>query len=114
MPWWSIWQSYQTFLAPSVAFSDSFEVAGVSMDMLQFPVNLAPGSMASLLVLISPVKDEVAFIVSNSETVILPFTEPSTTVFLQVISPFMEPVSNNGCPWFLISVSSPSMQYHHW
>ena len=59
----------------------------------QFPVNAAPGSIASLPVIMSPFIEAVACNVSNSATVILPFTSPEQLAVWQIISPLTLPVS---------------------
>lgn len=60
--------------------------------MLHAPVKLAPGSMANLLVLMSPLSLAVAFKVSNSATVILALMVPEISAFWQFTSPSTIPL----------------------
>ena len=60
--------------------------------ILQFPENIAPGSIDSLLVDISPCNFAVLFRDRSSSTSIVPFNLPSKSAFLQLIFPSIFPV----------------------
>jgi hypothetical protein len=49
--------------------------------MVQVPENLAPGSIASLLVVISPENLAFSFRASNSATLTVAFTSPEKSAF---------------------------------
>jgi hypothetical protein len=72
--------------------SDELERSLRTAPILQFPENIAPGSIDSLLVDISPCNFAVLLRESSSSTSIIPFNLPSKSAFLQLIFPSIFPV----------------------
>ena len=63
----------------------------ITAPILHEPEKVAPGSIESLLVTMSPLRLEVDFKESNCETVILAFISPDISGFEQVTSPSTPP-----------------------
>src|SRR5664280_872574 len=91
--------TFQSLLAPYLtALSGSFSFGIPAPPLvtfsliLQFPENIAPGSIESFDVAISPRIFEEALRISNWLTLIFPSMLPDTSEFLQIISPFTFPV----------------------